>query len=178
MGRAMSEIRESEAMSDGSLEPKGGYRRGSRQVPTGPRPWAARDSRTGQAGRDGRPQVTSQRGVHPHDPGQGVADRVGHVLPSLLVTSREFPGSPSEAIRRRQLATDELHLVAHPRGALGSVDLGAGNEGSCPHCGGRLRLIGTLYDPAIIRNILADLRTLVSRSSPSPAPPECGAAAS
>jgi uncharacterized protein YbaR (Trm112 family) len=26
---------------------------------------------------------------------------------------------------------------------------------ACPHCGGRLRLIATLHDPAVIRKILA-----------------------
>src|SRR5262245_38462428 len=28
---------------------------------------------------------------------------------------------------------------------------------ACPHCGGRLRLIATLHDPAVIRKILAHL---------------------
>jgi hypothetical protein len=40
---------------------------------------------------------------------------------------------------------------------------------ACPHCGGRLRLIATLHDPAVIREILAHLGR--SHSGQSPAPP-------
>jgi len=39
---------------------------------------------------------------------------------------------------------------------------------ACPHCGGRLRLIATLHDPAVIRKLLAHLGI---------APPEPGGAA-
>ncbi len=49
---------------------------------------------------------------------------------------------------------------------------------ACPHCGGRLRLIATLHDPAVIRKILAHLGIGPSGQSPGPAPPESGAAAS
>jgi hypothetical protein len=42
----------------------------------------------------------------------------------------------------------------------------------CPHCGGRLRLIATLHDPAVIRKLLARLRMASSGPSPGPAPPE------
>jgi hypothetical protein len=42
----------------------------------------------------------------------------------------------------------------------------------CPHCGGRLRLIATLHDPAVIRKILAHLGMARSGPSPGPAPPE------
>jgi hypothetical protein len=48
---------------------------------------------------------------------------------------------------------------------------------ACPHCGGRLRLIATLHDPAVIRKILAHLGRAPSRPSPGPAPPGPGAAA-
>jgi hypothetical protein len=48
---------------------------------------------------------------------------------------------------------------------------------ACPHCGGRLRLIATLHDPAVIRKILAHLGIAPSGPSPGPAPPESGAAA-
>ena len=40
---------------------------------------------------------------------------------------------------------------------------------ACPHCGGRLRLIATLHDPAVIRKILAYLGP--SQSGQSPGPP-------
>jgi hypothetical protein len=46
---------------------------------------------------------------------------------------------------------------------------------ACPHCGGRLRLIATLHDPAV-RKILAHLGIARSGPSPGPAPPEFGAA--
>jgi hypothetical protein len=42
----------------------------------------------------------------------------------------------------------------------------------CPHCGGRLRVIATLHDPAVIRKLLARLGMARSGSSPGPAPPE------
>jgi hypothetical protein len=48
---------------------------------------------------------------------------------------------------------------------------------ACPHCGGRLRLIGTLHDPAAIRRILAHLGMARSGPSPGPAPPDLSAAA-
>ena len=48
---------------------------------------------------------------------------------------------------------------------------------ACAHCGGRLRLIGTLHDPAVIRKLLAHLGMARSGPSPGPAPPESGAAA-
>jgi len=46
---------------------------------------------------------------------------------------------------------------------------------ACPNCGGRLRLIATLHDPAVIRKLLAHLG--ISGPSPGPAPPELSAAA-
>jgi len=49
---------------------------------------------------------------------------------------------------------------------------------ACAHCGGRLRLIATLHDPAVIRKILAHLALSHSGPSPGPGPPESGAAAS
>ena len=42
---------------------------------------------------------------------------------------------------------------------------------ACPHCGGRLRLIATLHDPAVIRKLLAHLGMARSGPSPGPAPP-------
>ena len=49
---------------------------------------------------------------------------------------------------------------------------------ACAHCGGRLRLIATLHDPAVIRKILAHRALSHSRQSPGPSPPEYGAGAS
>ncbi len=49
---------------------------------------------------------------------------------------------------------------------------------ACPLCGGRLRLIATLHDPAVIRKILAHVGIAPSGPSPGPAPPESGGAAS
>ncbi len=42
---------------------------------------------------------------------------------------------------------------------------------ACPHCGGWLRLIATLHDPAVIRKLLAHLGMAPSGPSPGPAPP-------
>ena len=47
---------------------------------------------------------------------------------------------------------------------------------ACAHCGGRLRLIATLHDPAVIRKILAHRALSHSGQSPAPGPPESGAA--
>jgi hypothetical protein len=49
---------------------------------------------------------------------------------------------------------------------------------ACPHCGGRLRLIATLHEPAVIRKLLAHLGMARSGPSPGPAPPESGGIAS
>jgi hypothetical protein len=43
---------------------------------------------------------------------------------------------------------------------------------ACPHCRGRLRLIATLHDPAVIRKLLAHMGMARSGPSPGPAPPE------
>ena len=48
---------------------------------------------------------------------------------------------------------------------------------ACPHRRGRLRLIVTLHDPAVIRKLLAHLGMARSGPSPGPAPPESGSAA-
>jgi len=48
---------------------------------------------------------------------------------------------------------------------------------ACAHCGGRLRLIATLHDPAVIRKILAHLALSHSGRSRGPAPPESGGGA-
>jgi hypothetical protein len=49
---------------------------------------------------------------------------------------------------------------------------------ACAQCGGRLRLIATLHDPAVIRKILAHLPLCHSGQSPGLAARESGAAAS
>ena len=48
---------------------------------------------------------------------------------------------------------------------------------ACPHCGGRLRLIATLHDRAVIRKLLAHLGMARSGPSLGPAPPALSAAA-
>jgi hypothetical protein len=47
---------------------------------------------------------------------------------------------------------------------------------ACLHCGGRLRLIAALHDPAVIRKILAPVGIAPSGPSPGPAPAAPGAA--
>ena len=49
---------------------------------------------------------------------------------------------------------------------------------ACPDCGGRLRLIAKLHDPAVIQKILAHLALCPSEPSLAPGPPESGAATS
>ena len=42
---------------------------------------------------------------------------------------------------------------------------------ACPRCGGRLRVIATIQDPAVARTILAHLGLALSPEPPGPAPP-------
>jgi hypothetical protein len=42
---------------------------------------------------------------------------------------------------------------------------------ACPRCGGRLRRIATVEDPAVVGKILAPLGLLHPADSPGPAPP-------
>lgn len=46
---------------------------------------------------------------------------------------------------------------------------------ACPRCGGRMRVIGTIEDPRVIRQILTPLR--LPTEIPSPRPPPARAAA-
>ena len=48
---------------------------------------------------------------------------------------------------------------------------------ACPHCGGRLRLIATLHDPAVIRKIPAHRAPSHSGKNPGAGRPGSGAAA-
>jgi len=41
----------------------------------------------------------------------------------------------------------------------------------CPRCSGRMQLIATIDDPAVIQRILAHLGRLHPADSPGPAPP-------
>jgi hypothetical protein len=43
---------------------------------------------------------------------------------------------------------------------------------ACPRCGGRLRAITTVQDPAVVRAILAHLGLAPGPDSPGPAPPQ------
>jgi len=43
---------------------------------------------------------------------------------------------------------------------------------ACPRCGGRLRVIATIQDPAVVRAILAPLGLAPGPASPCPAPPQ------
>jgi uncharacterized protein YbaR (Trm112 family) len=43
---------------------------------------------------------------------------------------------------------------------------------ACPRCGGRLRAIATVQDPAVVRAILAHLGLAPGPDSPGPAPPQ------
>jgi len=47
----------------------------------------------------------------------------------------------------------------------------------CPHCAGRMRLIATIEDPAVIARILAHLGLSGFRDGPGPAPPSAAAPA-
>jgi hypothetical protein len=42
---------------------------------------------------------------------------------------------------------------------------------ACPRCGGRLRVIATVQDPAVVRTLLAHVGRALSPEAPGPAPP-------
>lgn len=42
---------------------------------------------------------------------------------------------------------------------------------ACPRCGGRLRVVATIQDPAVVRTILAHLKLAPGPDPPGPAPP-------
>ena len=42
---------------------------------------------------------------------------------------------------------------------------------ACPRCGGRLRVVATVQDPAVVRTLLALLGRASAREPPGPAPP-------
>ena len=42
---------------------------------------------------------------------------------------------------------------------------------ACPRCGGRLRVIATVQDPAVVRTILAHVGRALSTEAPGTAPP-------
>ena len=50
---------------------------------------------------------------------------------------------------------------------------------ACPRCGGRLRFIATVEDPAVVDKILAHVArvALAERPGPAPPPPEAAATA-
>jgi hypothetical protein len=64
---------------------------------------------------------------------------------------------------RRSAASEEAAVRWAERGAS-----------RCPRCGGRLRLIATVEDPAVVGRILAHLGLLHPADSPGPAPPSDG----
>jgi uncharacterized protein YbaR (Trm112 family) len=42
---------------------------------------------------------------------------------------------------------------------------------ACPRCGGRLRVIAIVQDPAVVRTLLTHLGRALSTEAPGPAPP-------
>jgi len=84
---------------------------------------------------------------------------------------------PARQVREARHVLQILRQGVHHHFELGRL------EELLPHVGvfrswGRLRLIATLHDPAVIRKILAHLALCHSGQSPGPAPSEPGAATS
>jgi hypothetical protein len=98
----------------------------------------------------------------------------------VVVYGRRVP-EPTAAAAPRATGPDDAGVQSTPRAWTSAVLMHrafAIDVLACAHCGGRLRLITTLHDPAVIRKILAPLALAHSGQSPGPAPPESGAAAS
>ena len=96
----------------------------------------------------------------------------GRVAPDPTSASGSAaPLAPAPDGAREQIKPRSWNWVALMHRAF-TIDVLA-----CPTCGGRLRLIASLHDPAVIRKILAHLGLSHSGQSPGPAPPESSAAA-
>ncbi len=98
----------------------------------------------------------------------------------VVVYGRVAP-EPGPAVAPRAAGPEGPGVKSNPRAwswaALMHRALGI-DVLACGHCGGHLRLIATLHDPAVIRTILAHLARSYSGPSPGPGPPESGAAVS
>jgi len=92
----------------------------------------------------------------------------GRVLPEPRAAAAPLAAGPDDA---RVKPTPRAWTWAALMHRAFAIDVLA-----CPHCGGRLRLIATLHDPAVIRKILAHVGVDPSGPSPGPAPPKSGAA--
>jgi len=94
----------------------------------------------------------------------------GRVLPEPRAAAAPLAAGPDDA---RVKPTPRAWTWAALMHRAFAIDVLA-----CPHCGGRLRLIATLHDPAVIRKILEYLDLSRSGQSPGPGPPASGVAAS
>ena len=85
----------------------------------------------------------------------------------------------SQVVRYARPAPDGIALTPHPAGlsqawtwAASMRRVFAVDVLACPRCGGRLRVIATIQDPAVVRAILAHLGLALGPDSPGPAPPQ------
>ncbi len=93
----------------------------------------------------------------------------GRVLPAPTASAAPLAAGPDDAGVKSTPRAWTWAALMHRAFAIDVL--------ACPHCGGRLRLIARLHDPAVIRKILAHVGLGPSGPSPGPAPPEPGAAA-
>ncbi len=93
----------------------------------------------------------------------------GRVLPEPTVAAAPLAAGPDDAGVKPTPRAWTWAALMHRAFAIDVL--------ACAHCGGRLRLIAILHDPAVIRKILAHVGVGPSGPSPGPAPPESGAAA-
>ena len=94
----------------------------------------------------------------------------GRVLPEPTASAAPLAAGPDDAGVKSTPRAWTWAALMHRAFAIDVL--------ACPTCGGRLRLIAMLHDPAVIRKILAHLALAHSGQSPGHAPPESGAAAS
>jgi hypothetical protein len=94
----------------------------------------------------------------------------GRVLPEPTASAAPLAAGPDDAGVKSTPRAWTWAALMHRAFAIDVL--------ACARCGGRLRLIATLHDPAVIRKILAHLDLAHSGQSPGPGPPESGAAAS
>ena len=93
----------------------------------------------------------------------------GHVAPGPTASTAPLATGPESTKAKSSPRAWSWAALMHRAFAIDVL--------ACRNCGGRLRLIATLHDPAVIRKILAHLGMAPSGPSPGPAPPELSAAA-
>jgi len=95
-----------------------------------------------------------------------VPDAVGYIAGAARGTGLDAISVVARARNHRNRLASPLRWMSSLSRSGPDLDVLA-----CPRCGGRLRLIDTVENPAVVGKILAHLSLLHPADSPGPAPP-------